>query len=278
MAGQEGSLFVRHEFLIRRLHSLTGLIPVGAYMVIHLLTNAMVLNSPAAYQQSVYSIHGLGRLLTLVEWVFIFIPILFHGIVGLLILRGVVPNSGQYPYVRNIRYTWQRVTGIIAFAFIGWHVFHMHGWFHNAWWIESVVQPLGGHRFRPFNAASSAALALQGSLWVAILYAVGILACVYHLANGLWTMGITWGIWISPAAQRRADYVCMTFGVLLAAVGLGALWGMRTLDIPAARQVEDLQYQYRVEAGELMPNQEKRSTGPSPVEGTGRQQAQADVP
>ena len=27
----------RHEFLIRRLHSLSGLVPVGAYMVIHLL-------------------------------------------------------------------------------------------------------------------------------------------------------------------------------------------------------------------------------------------------
>ena len=42
------SFFERHEFLIRRLHSLSGLIPVGAYMVVHLTVNASVLKDPAA--------------------------------------------------------------------------------------------------------------------------------------------------------------------------------------------------------------------------------------
>ncbi|HRX77514.1 MAG TPA: succinate dehydrogenase, partial [Pirellulaceae bacterium] len=78
------SFLARHEFLIRRLHSLSGLIPVGAYMCIHLLTNASTLDSSATFQRAVYQIHSLGSILPLVEWVFIFIPILFHGIIGVV--------------------------------------------------------------------------------------------------------------------------------------------------------------------------------------------------
>jgi len=61
------SLFGRHEFLIRRLHSLTGLAPVGAFMIVHILTNASVLDTAATYQRNVYIIHALGRLVPLIE-------------------------------------------------------------------------------------------------------------------------------------------------------------------------------------------------------------------
>ena len=63
-----------------------------------------------------------------------------------------------------------------------------------------MAEPYGGAEFHPYSAASTAGLALQNVV-VAVLYAVGILACVYHLANGIWTMGITWGVWTSPPAQ-----------------------------------------------------------------------------
>jgi len=184
----------RHEFLIRRLHSLSGLIPVGAYICVHLLTNATVLNSSAMFQNAVYLIHSLGGILPLVEWVFIFIPILFHAILGVVIIRGGLPNTSSYKQTGNMRYTLQRATGMIAFLFILWHVFHMHGWFPGEGWLQGIVEPLGGHQFRPFNAASTAAAALQQSILIPICYAIGLLACVFHLANGIWTMGITWGV------------------------------------------------------------------------------------
>ena len=262
------SFLARHEFLIRRLHSLSGLIPVGAYMVVHLATNASVLGGPGAFQKQVYTIHGLGPLLPLVEWTFIFIPILFHAIVGVAIVAGAVPNTTSYRYGANWRYTMQRVTGMIAFVFIGWHVFHMHGWFHSEGWIKNVVEPYGGGLFRPYNAASSAGQALQ-SMVVTILYAIGMLSCVFHLANGLWTMGITWGVWTSPAAQQRALWACGVFGVLLAAVGLGALDGMRDVGsgeaLEKARDLEDRMYEHRVEAGELTPDPHKRAMPEEPI-------------
>ena len=252
------SFFARNEFLIRRWHSLTGLVPIGAYLVAHLSVNASLLSGPSVFQRNVYQIHGLEDSLLFVEWAFIFLPILFHGIIGIVIWLGGLSNTGQYPYCSNIRYTLQRVTGLIAFAFIIWHVFHLHGWFHSEWWLKNVAGPLGGYNFRPFNAASTLGVAMS-SLLIQGLYAIGVLSCVYHLANGLWTMGITWGVWTSPAAQRRATWVCGTFGVLLAAVGMAALVGASTVDVKKARAIEDRMYEVRVEAGEIKPNPHKRS-------------------
>jgi succinate dehydrogenase / fumarate reductase cytochrome b subunit len=249
----------RHEFLIRRLHSLSGLIPVGAYMVIHLLTNASTLNGPATFQIAVYGIHSVGAILPVVEWVFIFIPILFHAIIGVVIIRGGLPNSGAYPYPRNIRYTLQRATGMIAFAFIVWHVFHMHGWFHFEAWEKNVAQPLLGAQFKPYSAASTGGAAMQHSILIPILYGIGVLASVYHLANGIWTMGITWGAWTSPAAQRRADKVCITIGLLVAAVGLGAIGGFRGINVKDAREIETRMYNHKVGVGEIEPNEHKRA-------------------
>lgn len=219
------SFLARHQFLVYRLFSLAGLMPIGGYLVIHLLTNATLLNGVPAFQAAVDRIHSLGFVLPAVEWLFIFLPLLFHAFVGWLIISGAIPNTSSYPYGSNIRYVLQRATGIVAFFFILYHVLEMHH--------------LGFGNFDPEHASSSAATAIDRALWVQVVYAVGILACVYHLANGLWTWGITWGIWTTPAAQRRASILAGIFGLFLAVVGLSALWAVSTLDIEQAREVED---------------------------------------
>jgi succinate dehydrogenase / fumarate reductase cytochrome b subunit len=227
-------------------------------MVIHLLTNASVNVSNITFQKLVVSIHGLGPvLLPIVEWTFIFIPILFHAIFGVVIIRGGLPNHSTYRYTNNFRYTLQRATGMIAFAFIVWHVFHMHGWFHFDPWLNAIT-PLGGAQFRAYNAASTAGTALQSSIIVQILYLIGVLSCVFHLANGIWTMGITWGLWVTPIAQRRADYVALVFGIFLAAVGVSAQLGFLRVDTAKARVEEDRYYESGVATGEIVPDDHKR--------------------
>jgi succinate dehydrogenase / fumarate reductase cytochrome b subunit len=221
------SFLARHQFLIYRLFSLSGLIPVGAFLVVHLLTNASVLAGPGSFQSRVDLIHSLGPLLVPIEWAFIFLPMLFHATVGFIIIANGMPNVGSYPYVSNVRYTLQRATGMIAFAFIVWHVLQLH-------WLGT---PFGGGKFDPHHASSSAATALQPMI-VAILYGIGILSTVFHFANGLWTLGITWGLWTSPAAMRRASWISVAVGVVLGGAGLGALAGMRAVDIAEARAIE----------------------------------------
>ncbi len=253
---------MRHEFLIRRLHSLSGLIPVGAYMTVHLLVNSSLMNGPASFQTNVNQIHSLGSALPLVEWTFIFLPILFHAAVGVWIIRTGKSNHDNYRYVSNWRYTLQRATGVIAVFFIFFHVFHLHGWFHGEWWLSRVAEPLGMAQFRPYNAASTLAEALSGYVWP-VFYLVGVAASVFHLANGIWTMGITWGVWISPAAQLRASYVCAAGGALLLMVGISALVAAMRIDPVEARAIEDGIYDARVTAREIEPNEHKRWVGPT---------------
>ncbi len=219
------SLADRNYFLVRRLHSLAGIVPVGVFLVVHLLSNAAILGGPEAFQAQVGRIHGIPAL-TIVEVVGIFIPLAFHGLYGLVIWRSSRPNVMEYRDRGNVRYTLQRMTGIIAFVFIMYHL----------WQIHWVGKPFGGGAFEyehgdNIRSAVTTAEAIQRSWWIAPAYALGILASVFHLANGLWTALITWGITIKPRTQRVSGAFCTAFGILLALAGLGALRGFRALEV-----------------------------------------------
>jgi succinate dehydrogenase / fumarate reductase, cytochrome b subunit len=226
----EGTSFLgRHQFLIYRLFSLAGIIPIGGYVVMHLAVNASVLAGPAMYQQQVDKIHSLGDTAVMIlEWVFIFIPILFHATVGFWIISGALPNTGAYPYGSNIRYTLQRGTAFVVACFILFHLWQMHHLGHG----------IGGGRFDPEHASSSAAIVLE-PLVMKIIYTIGTLCAVYHLANGIWTFGITWGIWTSDKAQKRAGYLCAVIGLTVAFFGMGSLYGMSRIDVKDAEKIED---------------------------------------
>jgi succinate dehydrogenase / fumarate reductase, cytochrome b subunit len=232
----------RHQFLIYRLFSLAGLIPIGGYVVMHLAVNSSVLAGAAMYQAQVDKIHSLGdTAVVILEWTFIFIPIIFHALVGLWIISGGLPNTASYPYGPNIRYTLQRATAVVVAMFILFHIWQMH----------HLGRALGGGKFDPTHAASSAADALS-PLLIKIIYTVGTLCAVYHLTNGIWTFGITWGLWTSDRGQRRAGYFCAAFGVLVALFGMGSLYGMSVLDIGKATIVEDnMQVIREAERGEV---------------------------
>ena len=178
-------------------------------------------------------IHAVGpTTLFFLEWCLVLLPILFHGLIGMIIVLRGKRNVWNYPYSGNIRYTLQRVTGVLAFVFVVWHVFQMRGWCQIEWWTNHVTRPLGGALFDPHNAGATAGAAIQGSELVVAVYLVGVLASVFHLANGVWTMGATWGVWTSEAARRRANVPCTVLGVALIAIGVGALVGM--LRVPLA--------------------------------------------
>jgi len=136
---------------------------------------------------------------------------------------------------------------------------HLHGWVHAHVWLD-VIRPVGFAQFYPYHAASSLVAAMQGIVWPAF-YLVGVMACVYHLANGLWTAGITWGLWISPAAQRRATKLCVAFGALLAVIAASAWWAAVApgeKEIAAYREIEDRMYEAAIESGVVPLDPDKR--------------------
>jgi succinate dehydrogenase / fumarate reductase, cytochrome b subunit len=231
-SGSEPKLW---QFILYRLFSLAGLMPIGGYVIMHLTVNATVIDSPQMFQTQVNTIHSLGMFLPFVEWTFIFLPIIFHAVVGLLIISGAVVNVGSYPYSGNVRYTLQRVTGVLALAFIFWHVAHMHH-------LGNLINDEALGKFDPHHAASSAADALS-SFFYKMLYIVGVLAVGFHLANGVWTFGIRWGLWVSQKAMRRANIICILVGLYIVAAGMTALTGLSKLDVNETRKIEQTMFE-----------------------------------
>lgn len=223
----------KHYFLIRRLHSLSGIVPLGVFLCMHLATNASILAAKdgSEFQASVERIHALGPLLIPVEIVGIFLPLLFHTVVGIVIAYTAAPNTQVYRYGGNIRYTLQRATAYIALVFIVYHLYQMH-------WLGNPLP--GGGQFKLHTAgggaagAATTAAAIQSAWWIAPLYALGIVATVFHMANGIWTALITWGITIRPKTQQVAGYICAGLGILVAALGIGALAGFKNFDVKTA--------------------------------------------
>ena len=157
-----------------------------------------------------------------------------HAVLGVKIWLEGTPTASQYRYGGNVRYTLQRVTGVVGFAFILIHLWHMH-------WLG---KPFGGGHFDPHRAAETASAAMQSGFWYAPIYVIGVVCVVFHLANGIWTSLITWGITVGPQAQRKAGWACAVFGVMVGLAGLTAVRGFRTFDVPSAtgvtvEQVED---------------------------------------
>jgi succinate dehydrogenase / fumarate reductase cytochrome b subunit len=220
VTAETGGVTERYHFLIRRLHSLSGIIPVGVFLGIHLSVNAAIMAGPQAFQFGVNQIHNLGKLgvLEVVEVVFILIPIAFHAIIGIQIWLTSQPNVLAYQYGGGVRYALQRWTGIIALVFILVHL----------WQMQWLGAPFGGNLFDAEDAARST-VAAMAPWWTTPVYAVGVLCSVYHLANGIWTFLITWGITIGPRSQRLSGYVCLVIGLALGLLGMGSLITLKTM-------------------------------------------------
>ena len=107
-----------YSFWLRRLHSLTGIIPVGAFLFEHILiSNASAIGGPVAYASQVRFLASLP-LVPILELFGIWLPILFHALYGFYIWYRGETNVGEYPWTGNWMYTAQRWTGAIAFAYI----------------------------------------------------------------------------------------------------------------------------------------------------------------
>ena len=194
-------------------------------MIVHMMVNLTALDfigGPSIYQRAVYQIHSLGGLLPFVEWSCIFLPILFHRLIGLLIIREGLSNTGSYPYPANIRYSLQRITRassplcsssttcstcMVGFIF-------MPG-------SRELPCRWAAAQFKPYNAASSLVRAISGFSGSGCLRDRFGRLHVSNLANGFWTMGITWGVWTSARAQQAAAYLCGMFGLFVGIVSVG---------------------------------------------------------
>ena len=110
--------------------------PVGAFVMVHLLTNASVLGGAAAFQSRVDLIHSLGPLLPTIEWLFIFLPMLFHAIMGFVIITTGMPNLGSYSYMGkcSLYFATSKWHGCLRFYSLAYNAVALDGC--STWWRE----------------------------------------------------------------------------------------------------------------------------------------------
>jgi len=219
------------SFFLRRLHSLSGIVPVGAFLIEHILiSNSMAINGPTAYAHQVRFLASLP-LVPILELFGVWLPILFHAGYGFYIWYRGEGNLINYSWSGNWMYTAQRWTGGIAFAYIAFHTYTLR--FHG---IDLHAYP--GASFGKVQEELFQPLLLA-------FYVVGLVSASWHFAYGLWLFAAKWGLVSGEKAQKRLLAACLGFFVIMSGVGLGSLYTMRVryeqqaTDPAGANQIEN---------------------------------------
>ena len=195
------------SYFLHKLHSLTGLVPVGAFLAEHFWSNSAALVGAAKYNEVSRELQTIP-FRPVVEWALIFLPLAFHGGYGIYIWWQGKQNVSQYPWVKNWLYAMQRYTGLIAFAYIGWHLYTERWLTHGRSTYATVAQDLGNP-------------------WYLAFFAVGILAASFHIGVGIWNFACKWGLAATAKAQRAIGGLGVAVGLAFGVVGILILLSFR---------------------------------------------------
>ncbi|MBE1554477.1 succinate dehydrogenase cytochrome b558 subunit [Sporosarcina limicola] len=193
------------DFYLRRLHSLLGIIPVGLFVAQHLVINHFATRGAEAFNNASSFMGNLPFVLFL-EWFVIYIPLMFHAFYGVYIAFTAKNNVQRYGTFRNWMFLLQRVTGVFLVVFIAWHIYETR--IQKALGAEVNFDMMAEILSNPFMLA---------------FYMAGVIAATFHLANGVWSFLVSWGITQSPRSQAIVTYISMAIFLVLSVIGVQAL-------------------------------------------------------
>lgn len=210
----------KNHFLLRRLHSLSGIVPVGGFLLFHLYENSKSLQSPEAYNEAVMMINSMPHALVLFLEIFvIFLPLYFHAIYGIYVAMDSRHNVKNYGHERNWAFFFQRLTGIITLFFVTYHIWQFR--------FQKALGAFDTGTSLPGNIDYHVVAKTLSNNLVMAFYVIGTVAAVYHLCNGIYTFLITWGITVGPKSQRVAKFVANGLFVAVSVLGIAAAIGFR---------------------------------------------------
>lgn len=207
------SFFARHHFWIRRIHSLSGIVPIGAFLLEHLFSNAYAFGGPEKFNDHVAFLQSVPQpFLALFEWGLIIGPIAFHALLGIWISMQGSVNLAAYPHARNWLYLLQRLTGILTLAYVVVHLWQ----FRLA--DAGVFADLAFSR----RAFQETARVLGNPFWF-WFYVAGLASTLFHFANGIGLFCHHWGITVTEKSQRAVLVAGGALGAFLFAVGVASM-------------------------------------------------------
>ncbi|SDZ49368.1 succinate dehydrogenase / fumarate reductase cytochrome b subunit [Evansella caseinilytica] len=193
-------------FFWRKLHSLSGLIPIGVFLIVHFGINYTAFYGEETYNQAAAMMGNLPFRYVM-ELFIIFIPLLYHGIYGVYIAREAKNNLSVYKYEKNWYFHFQRLSGIVVFLFLIWHV-----------GTTRVAAAFGAEV--TFDMVAN----LVANPVYLSFYLIGILMTTFHFSNGVRTMLITWGITVNQKSQNFGKMLGIVLFILLTGIGMIAIF------------------------------------------------------
>jgi succinate dehydrogenase/fumarate reductase cytochrome b subunit (b558 family) len=194
---------------LRRIHALAGVVPLGLFVIEHLVLHAKALRGQAAFERTIAWTESVP-FWSVLEVALVVVPLAFHALYGVVLLVDPKRRGEPSPYDRSWRIL-VRGSAWVALVFIAYHVavLRVPRWTH-AVPTSHVHTLLTAHLS---TASGSAAGVLVP--YVAIFYLVGIAACLVHFAAGGWAYLVREKHVTAPAAIKRAAYAFGALGVSL---------------------------------------------------------------
>ena len=212
----------KNYFLLRRLHSLSGIIPVGAFFLMHMFLNSRAAQSPQQYQWVPDTLDQIPYLIY-IEIGGILLPILFHAVLGVIIATKGEPNvtRPKHGWAENWGYTFQRITGVLLFIMIIAHLW-------QTWWVHVKIKMDNAlnQTHNEFEIYSLMNGLLYGNWIMIILYALFVLVAAWHFGNGIYNFACKWGFATSRESQRFALTMGLGVGAVATIMGFASIWGL----------------------------------------------------
>jgi succinate dehydrogenase / fumarate reductase cytochrome b subunit len=201
-------------FLRSRLASFLALAPLGVWTFLHLWNNLAAFRAPddqgTAWQAAVTEYpHPVAQLLT---GIVVLLPLVLHTAWGVGRLLTSRPNNARYRYFANFKYLLQRLAAVGVLFFLGAHL-----------WLAMLKPRLTeghGEWFRDI------AYQMRHHTPTLAVYILGTLGVAYHLANGIETMAMGWGVATSRRGLRHVQWVSWVVFLVLLGMSWGVIYAM----------------------------------------------------
>ncbi len=209
-SGEGATRSAFRAFMWRRLGTVLALAPLGVWVVLHVWNNLYAFDGAEAWEAKVT--HHPHPVAAGVTWTIVLLPLLLHTIWGLKRTAWSKPNNLQYGYFGNLRYLLQRVSALGVLLFVGAHL----------WLAFLRPRMLEGHPERFHDIARE----MHHHLPTIGVYLLGTLGVSYHLANGIATSAMAFGVGTTAKSQKRMERVALALFLVLLAMSWSAIYAL----------------------------------------------------
>jgi succinate dehydrogenase / fumarate reductase cytochrome b subunit len=200
----------RSAFLHARLGSALAVVPLGAWTLAHVYANLSAFSGARAWEHDVTEYpHPFAEAVT---GVVVLLPLALHTVWGLGRLATSRPNNSRYPFYGNLKFILQRASALGVLLFVGAHL-----------WLAFLRPRLvEGH---PEDFADIAHQ-MHFHTPTLVVYLLGTLGVAYHLANGVQTFCMGWGIVSSRQGLRRLEVWSIGFFALMLVMSWAVVYAL----------------------------------------------------